>query len=205
VKFETRQGADTARRALNGTRVGAYTIRVVWHHTQSASAYGMYGQQPPRPFTLHVQYECESPQAAVSDAVLWQIFAPFGEVVNVSLPPNAAAVEPDGTRKGYGFVVFSGAWTPSFVEGGPTTTHAYVGGPLSGVAGGNVVATHCGAVYVCAGSAIGRRCAAEAIKQMNGQVVAGLRLTCAVAKKHNVYMPLQRAPVPGPLAHPRAR
>jgi hypothetical protein len=153
VKFQNRSEAEAARRELNGVRLGAYPIRVAWHHT-SPGGPNMYhgslpfmGGGPARPYSVHVQFEADASGAAVSESMIHGMFAPFGEVTAVILPQGRGVLSRDNDGpsggpacRGYGFVHFSG-------------------------------------------TALGRRCALDAIRALNGKVVNGVRLSTCFSKK----------------------
>lgn len=68
-----------------------------------------------RPYSVHVKFEAGVNEALVNEALLHDIFAPFGEVVAVILPqgPGILASEGEGVngacRRGYGFIHFTGS------------------------------------------------------------------------------------------------
>lgn len=113
VKFKTRRHAEAARREMNGLRLGAYPIRVVWHHPPTGTIYSgnpmdhRFGAN--RPISVYVQFETE-PNQVMTDTVLHGLFAPLGEVLGVVLPqgPGHFIDGEGGARRGYGFIHFSG-------------------------------------------------------------------------------------------------
>ena len=159
MRFQSRQHAEMARREMNGVRLGAFPIRVAWHHTQPGGpnvyhgapfmmggSGGGDGGGPPRPYSVHVQFEANPNEAVVSESLMHSIFAPFGEVMAVILPQGRGILSREGDGptgpccRGYGFIHFSG-------------------------------------------TALGRKCALEAIRALNGQVVDGVHLSTCFSKK----------------------
>lgn len=175
MRFQSRQHAETARREMNGVRLGAFPIRVAWHHTQPGGPSihhgapvfigggGGGGGGPPRPYSVHVQFEADPNEAVVTEALMHSIFAPFGEVMAVILPQGRGILSHEGDSpngpccRGYGFIHFPG-------------------------------------------TGLGRKCALEAIRALNGQVVHGVRLSTSFSKK-----PTGAGPRPSSGASPAAR
>lgn len=95
-------------------RLGSRVIRVAWHHTTpggpSAPHHGLFiGGGPSRPYSVHVLFEAAISHPPVSERMVHGLFAPFGEVTAVILPPGRSVVSRDGLScRGYGFVHFSG-------------------------------------------------------------------------------------------------
>ena len=100
---------------MNGLRLGAYPIRVVWHHPPtppmgiiySGNSLDRMGSN--RPCSVYVQFETDANQT-MTDAVLHSLFAPFGEVLGVALPQGGGNYidGEGGHRRGYGFIQFTG-------------------------------------------------------------------------------------------------
>lgn len=127
---------------MNGVRLGAHAIRVAWHHTTPGGPSAYHHGFSTGPYSVHVQFEAAVSQPPVSERLIHNIFAPFGEVTAVILPQGRGFLSRDGHGHGhgYGFVHFSG--TP-----------------------------------------LGRRCAMEAIRALNGQTVDGVRFNTCFSKK----------------------
>ena len=138
---------------------------MAWHHTQPGGPNVHHGAftgsggggggggcgGPPRPYSVHVQFEADASQTAVSESLIHCIFAPFGEVTAVVLPQGRGVLSHDNDGPGGG-------------GGGGPSCRGY------------------GFVHF-AGTQLGRRCALEAIRALNGQVLHGVRLSTCFSKK----------------------
>ncbi len=182
VKFTTRHDAEAARREMNGVRLGdgPYPIRVVWHHAQTSSAGGSSsnsggggGGGPPSSssFRQHSQ-------------ALLHVPPPPPPGAPVSNHPYSVHVqfEADASQP----MVSEGVLHSFFAPFGEVRAVILPQGPGILSAEGDCLNGACrrgyGFVHF-SGSALGRHCAIDAIRTLQGQVLNGIRLKCAFSKK----------------------
>lgn len=172
VKFMSRKDAETARREMHGRvlRDGTRPIRVVWHHPQTITKKTGLSV----PLSSNEQHSRE----------LVHIPPPPPAGVLVSSRPYSVHVhfEADGMENLvtenliYGLFAPFGQIIAVILPQGP--------GILCSDQNEDVTCCRRGYGFVhFTGSALGRLCAIEAIRTLQGEIVAGIRLQCAFSRK----------------------
>jgi hypothetical protein len=172
-KFARRQDAEAARREMHGRILGAgaYPIRVVWHHPQTSST----GSGGPSASNFHHHHHSHG---------LQHVPPPPPAGVGVSSRPYSVHVQFEADV--VNTLVTEGLLHSFFAPFGEVIAVILPQGPgiLSSEGDGTNGNYRRGYGFVhFTGSSLGRRCAIEAIRTLQGEILEGIRLQCAFSKK----------------------
>lgn len=95
---------------MNGSQLGKTQIRVVWNHSHGPA----FSHEPIglKECSIHAQFEADQ-GVKVTELLIHQIFAPYGEVTGVTLHrpgsglPEMETTTVNGKKRGYCFVHYS--------------------------------------------------------------------------------------------------
>ena len=119
IHYEQRESAETAKNNLNNTYFGGRRLRVEWNRASRKSLVTRFSadenSQPSEPLlhyssmspviSIYVQFETLDSESRVNEALIMEIFEPFGNMTGCFIKTNNTSVS--GLRQhGYAFVHF---------------------------------------------------------------------------------------------------